>query len=97
MSSLVVLLNPADEIATGLRRALTSRGLCWGRALTAAIFSADRLVRRLPELPLLSLRLVPVIRYFLTFRKTVRLAGGFRTGNATRKAFCTAAILCVWV
>ena len=97
MSSLVVLLNPADEIATGLRRALTSHGLCWSRALTAAIFSADRLVRRLPELPLLSLRLVPVIRYFLTFRKTVLLAGGFRPGNVTRKAFCTAAILCVWV
>ena len=92
MSSLVIPLKPADEIATGLRRAITSRGLCWSRAVTAAVFSAERVVHRLPELPLLRLRLVPVIRYFLTFRKTVLLAGGFRPGNVTRKAFCTAAI-----
>jgi hypothetical protein len=37
------------------------------------MFSSDRVVRRLPEFPLLQLRLVPSLEYFLTFFKIVVL------------------------
>ena len=71
-SSLVILLKPEDEIPTGLRRALTSRGFCWSRALTAAIFSADRVVLRLPELPLSScIQIFPDVAQNCTFDRRI--------------------------
>ena len=58
-SNLVILLKPEHDIATGLRLALTSHRFCSSRVLTAAMFCSVHAVLRLPELPLLRLRLVP--------------------------------------
>jgi hypothetical protein len=89
-SSLVMRLKAVEETCTGLRRALTSRGFCSSRRLTAAIFCWERAVLGRPELFLLRFRLVPCSEYFLKFCRIVLLLGGFRPGNLCRNAFCTA-------
>ena len=86
-SNLVILFKPEDDISTGLRLALTSRRFCSSRVLTAAMFCSVLAVLRLPELPLLRLRPVPWLEYFLTFLKIVVLWGGSRSGNLAWKAF----------
>ena len=60
MSSFVILLKLDFETATGLRRALTPRGVSANSSLTAAMFASFRVVLRLAELDLLRLRLAPV-------------------------------------
>ena len=56
-SNFVILLKLKEEISIGFRRALT-RGVSSSNALTAVIFSSTRIVLRLPEFSLLSLKLI---------------------------------------